>query len=329
MSGRFCFAAALVLMSCCGEARAWSQAGHKIAASIAYRLVTPERRKEIADLLRQHPRYNEDFAAKMPKDLPEESVDEWLWQQASYWPDLCRGFPDDLKAIYHHGTWHYCNRPLFLTPADRAAMEPTLTVNLKTDIPGDLEGRLGMNILQAIEFNEAQALDANVPAAERAIAICWLLHLAGDIHQPLHSVSMFSEQLFPSPLEGDRGGNLVLTKQRERLHGLWDSFPGGDVQFKTAMQRALTWMNDDEYRQPAEKAAEELSSLAWFDESHELARDYGYNEEVTTFLKQIDPALPPEERPKLELSEDYLKTGGIISRQRVVTAGFRLGKLLK
>lgn len=329
MSGRFWFAAALIIMSCSAEVHAWSQAGHKIAASIAYHLVSPERRKEIADLLRQHPRYNEDFAAKMSKDLPEENVNEWLWQQAAYWPDICRGLPDDQKAIYHHGTWHYCNRPLFLTAADKASMEPILTVNLKTEVPGDLEGRLGMNILQAIEFNETQALEANVPVAERAIALCWLFHLAGDIHQPLHSVSMFSEKLFPSPLEGDRGGNLVLTKQRERLHGLWDGFPGGDIQFKTATQRALTWMNDDEYRQPALEAAKELSPLAWFDESHELARDYGYNEEVTTFLKQIAPALAPKERPKLELSEDYLRTGGLISRQRIVTAGFRLGKLLK
>lgn len=329
MPGRIWIAAALIVICGSGDAGAWSQAGHKIAASIAYRLASEQRRKEVADILRRHPRYEADFAAKFPKDLPPEHVDEWLWQQASYWPDICRGFPDDLKAIYHHGTWHYCNRPLFLTAADKTAMEPLLTVNVKTGVPADLEGRLGMNILQAIEFNEALALDQQTPPAERAIAICWLFHLAGDIHQPLHSVSMFSEKLFPSPLEGDRGGNLVLTKQRERLHGLWDSFPGGDIQFKTAMQRALTWMNDDEYRIPAHEAARELSSQAWFDESHELARDYGYNEEVTTFLKQIDPALAPEDRPKLELSEDYLKTAGLISRQRIVTAGFRLGKLLQ
>lgn len=320
---------ALFIALAAGPVQAWAPAGHKITVSIAYRLVSPERRKEIADTLRHHPRFAEDFQAKLPKDFPEENVNEWIWQQASFWPDIARGFPPELKDMYHHGTWHYCNRPLFLTDADRKAMSPLLTVNLRTDRPSNPEELLQMNILQAIEQARRTALNQHGMKAERALAFAWLFHLSGDIHQPLHSVSMFSQSLFPSLLEGDRGGNLVLTKQGERLHGLWDNFPGGDIKFKTARDRALKFMHEDEYKISAEKAAENLSTLAWFDESHELAREYGYNEEVRAFLKQLDPNIPPEDRPKLVLSEDYLKTGGLIARQRVVTAGYRLGLLLK
>ena len=38
---------------------------------------------------------------------------------------------------------------------------------------------------------------------EKAIYLTWLMHLVGDIHQPLHCAAVFSEQ-FPN---GDKGGN--------------------------------------------------------------------------------------------------------------------------
>lgn len=308
---------------------AWAPAGHKIAASIAYRLLSAERRTAVAELLRNHPRFAEDFQAKRPESLPDENFEEWLFQQASIWPDMARGFPEALKEQFHRGPWHYCNRPLFLTEADRKTMTPLLTVNLRTDPPRTPPEMLHMNILQAIERAKTVALDARAAKPDRALAMTWLFHLAGDIHQPLHSASMFSERLFPSLLEGDRGGNLVLTKQGERLHGLWDNFPGGDIKFKTARERALKFMADDELKSTAERAAENRSTKAWFDESHELAREYAYNAEVLAYLKQLHPDVPPEERPKLTLSEDYLKTGGLVARQRVVTAGYRLAELLR
>lgn len=321
----------LGVMFCLGgrPAFAWAPAGHKIAASIAYRLLSAERRVEISRLLRRHPRFAEDFQAKRPENLPEENFDEWLFQQASIWPDMARRFPETLKDRFHRGTWHYCNRPLFLTESDRKSMAPLLTVNLRTDPPRNPQELLTMNVLQAIERAKLVALDRTAAKSDRALAMSWLFHLAGDIHQPMHSVSMFSERLFPSLLDGDRGGNLVLTKQGERLHGLWDNFPGGDIKFKTARDRALRFLDDDELKPTAEHAAEIRSTKAWFDESHELAREYAYNEEVLAYLKQLDPDVPPEDRPKLMLSEDYLKTGGLVARQRVVTAGYRLAELLR
>ena len=103
---------------------AWAPAGHKISASIAYRLLSPERRGEISRTLRAHPRFAEDFQAKRPEKVPDENFDEWLFQQASIWPDLARRFPEALKDRFHRGPWHYCNRPLFLTDADRKTMTP-------------------------------------------------------------------------------------------------------------------------------------------------------------------------------------------------------------
>ncbi len=49
------------------------------------------------------------------------------------------------------------------------------------------------------------------------------MHVVGDIHQPLHSVSLFN-QTYPS---GDRGGNslkmTLLNGTIKDLHSFWDS----------------------------------------------------------------------------------------------------------
>lgn len=49
----------------------------------------------------------------------------------------------------------------------------------------------------------------------------FLVHLVGDIHQPLHTVSLWDNQ-FP---KGDQGGNLfaISFQNISNLHALWDS----------------------------------------------------------------------------------------------------------
>lgn len=48
-----------------------------------------------------------------------------------------------------------------------------------------------INILTALASNESVVKGDN-DAARRAIALSWLFHLVGDIHQPLHAVQLFS-----------------------------------------------------------------------------------------------------------------------------------------
>ena len=43
---------------------------------------------------------------------------------------------------------------------------------------------------------------------QRAIALAWLFHLISDVHQPLHTVQLFSRE-YP---HGDRGGNEVCVR---------------------------------------------------------------------------------------------------------------------
>jgi len=48
-----------------------------------------------------------------------------------------------------------------------------------------------------------------------------LIHLVGDLHQPCHAFTLFSEQ-FPN---GDRGCNSIKLKNKKdakSLHAVWD-----------------------------------------------------------------------------------------------------------
>jgi len=63
------------------------------------------------------------------------------------------------------------------------------------------------NILSALEENR-RIVKSQVSADKRAIALAWLLHLVGDVHQPLHTIQMFRRE-YP---HGDRGGNEVCVR---------------------------------------------------------------------------------------------------------------------
>jgi S1/P1 Nuclease len=56
-------------------------------------------------------------------------------------------------------------------------------------------------------------------AERKAIALAWLFHFVGDIHQPLHTAKLFNV--------GDRGGNEICVRvtqagQPMDLHRFWD-----------------------------------------------------------------------------------------------------------
>src|SRR5207248_1080686 len=109
------------------------------------------------------------------------------------------------------GEEHYVNVPL-IDPKDRPFFAG------KTLISPDLT-----NILCALK-QRANDLQTRTAAAEdRAVAVCWIFHLVGDIHQPLHNVAYFSSD--PAFVEGDRGGNKFGVRADGRkwnLHAFWD-----------------------------------------------------------------------------------------------------------
>jgi hypothetical protein len=311
----------------------WSAPGHRIIAAIAFRLLTPAEQSRIVRMLEPHPRYAEDFASRIPDGVRasgEGAVNEWLFQRAALWPDLVRGLPEEASREFHRPTWHYINRPHFLADADREAMAARLTLDLELDPPprsSAFPPDAGVsNVVQAIRRARQVLESAEAKPADKALMLSWLFHNVGDLHQPLHSTALFSRRLFP---DGDRGGNLIPTRQGRNLHALWDQFPGRGGDDRTARTRALQILADESLVKLGQEAARELDEQVWLEESHELAVTAVYDREVLVFLRVQESGPADAQLPALELSEEYLKTGGEISQRRLVQAGFRLGAILK
>lgn len=58
---------------------------------------------------------------------------------------------------------------------------------------------------------------------EKSLLMRYLIHVLGDIHQPLHASTLVNEQ-FPN---GDQGGNLFLIKYSENIENLHKLFDSG------------------------------------------------------------------------------------------------------
>jgi S1/P1 Nuclease len=63
------------------------------------------------------------------------------------------------------------------------------------------------NILTAMAENE-RVVRIGTDPEQKAIALAWLFHLVGDIHQPLHTAQLFTVE-YP---KGDRGGNEICVR---------------------------------------------------------------------------------------------------------------------
>lgn len=137
-----------------------------------------------------------------------------------------------------------------------------------------------------------------------------LLHVVGDIHQPMHAVSQFSTA-YP---RGDKGGNLVRLAKNplaSNLHAYWDK--GGS--FLMAKNRSNRFLKRKalviEKAWPCNPAQMEFNPKIWAEESHRIAVQKAY------LLKQ-------EQKP--DANYQYLVKQ--LSEQQIALAGCRLAAIL-
>ena len=260
--------ATLVLVA--SDALAWNAVGHRVIAEIAWQQLTPERRQEIVDTLRHHPRFAEDFVAKMPREVAsgdQEMQDRWIFWQAAVWPDVGRGGP------YDHPTWHYIDLPVYLDKGDRKALANRLPFNLSSKYP-TAGGPTDYNVVQAIAYSRATIDDQSAGSDAKALAYCRLFHLVGDLHPPLHSSALVSVEQFP---EGDRGGNSIPLTRGRNLHSLWDNLLGRSETYNNIRKVAAELSDRRVYRDVWNSAAKETDIRKWAAESHELAQSFTYS----------------------------------------------------
>ena len=289
-----------VLLASPPRALAWYAAGHMIVARIAFEQLPPESRRQLMTILAAHPRMGEwrrhlDFA-------PPGEGDCFLFMCASTWPDEIN---KDKDNPYAHPAWHYIDYPL--KPPD-FPFEAGLA-------PED-------NILFAIARNTQTLRDPATGAEARAAALSWLIHLVGDLHQPLHCAELVTAQ-YPPPA-GDRGGNLFFVAvggQAMNLHAFWDALPG----MATHPDQVFAQAADLAKRFPVSSLPELATArnpAAWSLEGRTLAMESAY-------LHGTLPGAPGPQAVPPPLPEGYASASRAVADRRLVLAGFRLARLLQ
>lgn len=301
---------------------AWNALGHKVVAEIAWHELNPDQRMRVVNILRRHPRFDADFAGKMTDDVlrgNKTMQDQWIFQHAATWPDIARGLPKGERGKYDRPVWHYVNYPLYLNLQDRRDLGE-LAVNLSFDYTLD-EDRKQFNILQAIKYSR-EAIGSKAGPETKALAYCWLFHLIGDLHQPLHSTALFSIDHFPN---GDRGGNEIKLTRGGNLHSLWDNLLGRQY-FMRDVTRAVVELSDQQrFGDEWATAGHETNPRKWADESHELCESFVYDAVILNAIRSMPAGA---EIAKIELPDPYFKAAGEHARKRIIAAGLRLASVL-
>lgn len=297
----------------------WNDHGHMLTAAIAWQVMERPARRAAIRALRAHPRYHEDFLRWRPAAVAgSAAMDEWLFLRASIWPDLVRRLPDRERERFHHGRWHYINQPLFLSPGQARRWRGSLLEDLgrAPSDPGE------MNAVQAYRAALATLRRRHARAEDRGLALSWLIHIAGDLHQPLHTVSLYHRPAFP---HGDRGGNDLRVDAKTTLHGLWDGALGDDRDIASLGAAATRLRADRELVARVRESARELDPEVWLSEGLRSAERDVYTDEIRTAIR----AAPTEtDSLPIPISPAYRQAMVSRARERILTAGLRLGRIM-
>ena len=177
------------------------------------------------------------------------------------------------------------------------------------------ESEKGDCVIKALERYRAELADRSLSRGRRAFALKFIVHLVGDMHQPLHCAE--------HNRDGGGGGKKIVWfgatggEKGFNLHGLWDSLiingtNLSDAQFAAALEKKLT---------PAKAAAfRNGTPLDWAHAAHGAARSVAYGALPKTssgaFVKKPD------------LGADYLKKARPVVDDQLTKAGVRLARLL-
>lgn len=300
MLRRLAAALVAVALSAPQAAHAWTRQGHMVTAAIAYDALMardPKLVDELLELLSHHP---DPASFDVAEGRAEgEARARRLIVEMARWPDDAR------ESQYDHPTWHYAFQPV-TDPKSPPPIAP----------PQGLEG----DALEAFALNVRVAANRKAPAADRAVALCWVMHVAGDIHQPLHAAQQVSAR-FPY---GDGGGGRQfvidpLTGDPISLHWFWDDAinrldsPDAVTARARQIEARLPRSAFPELKTPATPG----QFPAWRAESYALAAPAVYAETAGTSEAEAAP-----------LSKAYVDRANALTERRAALAGYRLADIL-
>src|SRR5215472_4809148 len=303
---------------------AWNDFGHMTIAYLAYQRLTPTARDRANALLKLNPYYDK-WAAAVPEGLDKDLV---IFILASLWADEIKGdanyvsdgsaggnrpdgspdpnrntgYDDNLMHKYRH----FIDRPV--------SMDGTAVDSFQIPTP---------NAQDSIALFRG-VLGSSEPDVKKSYDLTWLLHLVGDIHQPLHATTRLSAAL-PN---GDDGGNRVKLQCANcpaNLHAFWDDALGKTERLQTPPQlkglpdadsiRAIIQFAK-KLHHPKRSMAASSSEAIWVQESFDDAQ------------KTVYPGLVAVSDGTFSVTAAYVKSANRLARRRAALAGARLASLI-
>lgn len=309
------------------RASAWDHPGHMTTAAIAFAEIERER-PDLLDklglLFLKHPD-PAPFWVAAGEAKGKERVRRMFLE--------CARWPDDNKFTQNDRlTWHSARWAIVAKDAPPEAKVAALA-------------RKGKPVGQAIEaltLTSAMLSNPESEPAERAFALCWVLHIEGDIHQPMHVSDLFSSD-FPT---GNAGATLSyvldpVTKTPIPLHILWDSNVLRIPSLEEVDRNAQAFMKKYPRSFFSELTSHPLSDpdafQEWAKESHQVAVDWAYDLKTVSDPNRNQPAeklvqnmvnfilngeAPVKEAP--ELPPGYWEKLQSTAEQRITLAGYRI-----
>lgn len=306
----------------------WNDSGHRQIAYLVYDLLDESTRTSIIELIQQHPRYREDFVAARPKNFDrwsEREQQRWIFSQISAWPDVVRSIKDENERNkFNRPQWHYINFPIIPNAEMEKALHSKIVENLSSNT-SILENN--RNIVQVLNYINQNFNEADAP--NRTLQLCWLFHLVGDIHQPLHSSTLYTSKKLP---HGDRGGGLINIGE-SNLHRVWDAAAGTSSKPRELQSRAEHIQASATLSQAGKSALQNLKIETWLQESRDLALSAVYgtatNQRGTILEQAIIFDAARIETFEVSLNDDYRYNMENVAEKRIIEAAYRLAELLK
>lgn len=290
----------LFVLFCCSplSSSAWNSTGHRLVAAIAWHHMTPPVRSEVFRLLQSHPDY-----FRWIERARDSHPDRAAFVESATWPDEIRhdprfyrpgkdeptpllpGFPD----MDQRSAWHTVQRSL----------DPSLTVPAALGQPDTPLPKIVKTLASA-----------NSPTADKTYFLPWLIHLAGDYHQPMHACI-----LRDANGRWDRNGHRFqvsnpfdLERPVVSLHAYWDNLPATIKLRGQALHKAGHTLM---VKYPLTPLS--LDPEIWVMESLQLARTDAY---------------PSQDPAGLTISRSFHERSVALAERRLVEAGYRLAGIL-
>jgi hypothetical protein len=288
----------------------WFDQGHMTVAYVAYQQLSPKKKDRVDVLLRMNPDL-ENWLKLIPAGTSKKDERLMIFMIAATWPDRIksdRTYKDDgtdggnvpdgaptntlnigYEDLFLHKYWHFVDLPF---TQDGTPLMDVPVPNAQTQIA----------IFRKV-------LASNSPDALKSYDLAWLMHIVGDVHQPLHATARFGK----NEPKGDAGGNFVklcVAPCKNNLHSFWDGLPGESRAPIDAIKGGKL------LPKPKPSLASNLKASTWVKESFKLAK-------TDVYVSPIGLGGGP-----FEITPAYRKNALAIAKQRVALAGVRLGKIL-